>query len=79
MRVIFGEIYASEGGLLKAQVPEIQPIIARYLHAVETAGAEIATDMKISQETNTLLEKVFIPQDIYIQEVKRYVDAGLKK
>lgn len=76
---IIGEIYASQGALLSTQVKEIRPIIANYLEALETAGKEIATDMRLSEKTNRLLEQNFISDEIYIQEVKRYVDSILKK
>lgn len=76
---IVGEIYASEGALLSSQVPDLQPIITKYLEAVEKAGSEIALNMRLSEETNLLLEQIFVPRDVYIQGVKQYVDAALKK
>jgi len=76
---VIGEIYASQGALLSAQVPEIQLIISNYLQVLETAGQEIATTMGLSEKTRTLLAQKFIPDEIYIQEVKQYVDSILKK
>jgi multimeric flavodoxin WrbA len=76
---VIGEIYASEGALLSTPITEIRPIIANYLQVLETAGKEIVTNMELSQKTNKLLEQTFIPQEIYIPEVKRYVDSILKK
>ena len=75
---IAGEIYASEGALLSSQAPGLQPIIAKYLEAVEKAGHEVASRMKISRATKRLLERSFIPHDVYIQGVKQYVDAMMK-
>lgn len=76
---VIGEIYASEGALLSSQTSEIRPLIENYIQALETAGKEIVTKMKVSQETNELLEQTFIPKEIYISEVKQYVDSVLKK
>lgn len=76
---VIGEIYASQGALLSTKVDELQPIISKYLQALETAGKEIINDMRLSDKTKTLLEQNFIPDDIYSQEVKKYVDSALKK
>lgn len=76
---IIGEIYASQGALLNTREDEVIPIISSYLKMLEVAGQEIATDMKLTEETAKLLGNNFIPNEIYIQEVKRYVDAILKK
>lgn len=76
---VIGEIYASQGALLSTKADEVRPIISSYLQVLETAGREIAADMKLKEETAQLLEKNFIPNEIYIQEVKRYADAMLKK
>jgi hypothetical protein len=76
---VIGEIYASQGALLNGQVEELRPIISNYLQSLEIAGREIVTDMKLSEETKKLLKPNFIPDEIYIQEVKRHVDVTLKK
>lgn len=76
---VIGEIYASQGALLNGQVEELRPITSNYLQVLEVAGKEIATDMKLSEETKKLLIPNFIPNEIYIQEVTRYVNATLKK
>ncbi len=76
---VIGEIYASQGALLSTQVEELRPIISNYLQALEIAGKEIITDMRLSEETKNLLEKNFIPDEIYIREAKKYVDSMLKK
>jgi len=76
---IIGEIYCAQGALLSTRADEVRPIIASYLQVLETAGIEIATDMKLTEETAKLLEQNFIPDEIYIQEVKQYVDVMLKK
>ncbi|OOM75655.1 NADPH-dependent FMN reductase [Clostridium puniceum] len=75
---VIGEIYASQGALLSSNLEEIRPIIFNYIKVLEVAGEEIATDMKLSQKTNRLLEQKFISDEIYIQEVKRYADYMLK-
>lgn len=76
---VIGEIYTSQGALLSAQVEELRPIIYNYLKGLEKAGREIVSDMRLSEGTRKLLEKNFIHDEIYIQEVKKYVDSMLKK
>lgn len=76
---VIGEIYASQGALLSTQVEELRPIIFNYLQALEKAGKEIVSDMRLSEGTKKLLEQNFISDEIYIQEVKKYVDSMLKK
>lgn len=76
---VIGEIFTSEGALLSSQSPELQPVIATYLEAVEEAGREIVLNMRISQETSLRLEKIFVPREAYILGVKQYVDEALKK
>ena len=76
---IIGEIYASQGALLSTEAEELRPIIRKYLQLLEVAGKEIVTNLKLSEETITLLKSNFIPNEIYIQEVNRHVDFMLRK
>ena len=76
---VIGEIFATQGGLLANQVEELQPIISNYLHYLEVAGREIATDLKISAETEKMLAQNFLPDEIYVQEANRYFDRVLVK
>lgn len=57
----------------------MKSIVSNYLKVLETAGKEIAADMKLTEETTKSLEQNFISDEIYIQEVKQYVDMVLKK
>jgi putative NADPH-quinone reductase len=74
---VIGEIYASQGTLLSNQVAELNHIISNYIQLLEEAGREIVTDMRLSEGTKKLLEQNFISDEIYIQEVKKYVDSML--
>ncbi|WP_425445872.1 flavodoxin family protein [Dethiothermospora halolimnae] len=76
---IIGEIYTTQGTLLANQVEELKPIISGYLEHIKRAGKEIATDMKLSEETKKLLNKNFIPKEIYVQESNRSFDMMLDK
>jgi len=75
---LIGEIYTSEGALLSTKVTELLPKILDYLQVLETAGKEVVTTMRLSEITKRLLEQKFIPDQIYVQEVKHYVDSMLK-
>jgi putative NADPH-quinone reductase len=72
---VIGEIYASQGALLNTKVEKV----INYLQILEKAGVEIVTNMKLSEETKSLLEQNFIPDEIYIEEVKKFADNMLKK
>lgn len=74
---LIAEIYATEGAvfsLLKAGVKDFEPLISRYLTILEKAGCEIATDMKLSTETQHLLEQNFIPIEDYFKLANRMAD-----
>ncbi|WP_371366205.1 flavodoxin family protein [Sporomusa rhizae] len=74
---VIAEIYASQGALLGIKENEVGTIVSQYLKVLETAGREIATNKQLTNETITRLEQKFIPDEIYIQEVKKYVDGML--
>ena len=65
---LIAEIYATEGALLTAQIKELEPIINEYKEILHKAGQEIVTNLKISEETQKLLEKSFVPEDVYVQK-----------
>lgn len=76
---VIAEIYASQGALLSVQENEVGGIVSNYLRVLEAAGGEIAVDRKLTSETKALLEQKFIPDEVYIREVKNFVDDILKK
>lgn len=76
---VIAEIYASQGALLNTRIEEVRLVVSNYLQALEKAGKEIITDMRLSEETKKLLERKFIPDEIYIEEAKKYVNSMLKK
>lgn len=76
---LIGEIYTTQGTLLMNQADGLKPIISEYLNNIQKAGKEIATDMKLSEETKSSLSKSFIPNEIYIQEANHSFDMMLNK
>jgi len=76
---VIGEIYATQGGLLTAPIEGLRPIISKYLELLEKAGEEIATNLRISEETDRLLEQNFMPDEVYIQQSNNYFDTMLKR
>jgi multimeric flavodoxin WrbA len=76
---IIGEIYASEGALLGIKENDAGLLVKNYLETLETAGAEIATNGKLTEKTAKSLEQKFIPDEIYIHEVQKYVDGIMKR
>lgn len=51
-----GEIYVSQGKYLCDPPQEIRTALSKYLLVVENAGREIATELKISEQTKKLLD-----------------------
>ncbi len=76
---VIGEIYATQGSLLTAPRADLRPDISNYLQLLATAGEEIVTTLRISEGTDKLLAKNFIPDEIYIQQANNYFDTVLKK
>ncbi len=76
---VIAEIYATEGHLLKAGVKELEPIINGYKQLLHKAGQEIVINMKLSEETQKLLENNFIPVEIYVQEMNKYFQIVLER
>jgi multimeric flavodoxin WrbA len=54
---LIGEIYTPQGKLLTSPTEEQKPTISNYLNLVKTAGKEIATNIKLSANTEKLLEQ----------------------
>jgi multimeric flavodoxin WrbA len=72
---VAGEIYASEGALLKNPAEEVRPAVAAWLQAVEAAGREVAAGLGISAATSELLARPFIPAEAYIRGVAAHLAA----
>jgi hypothetical protein len=75
--VVF-EIYKSQAILLKMgdQTP-LGPLIEDYKAKVRTAAKEVVENLEISKETQTSLDRQFIPDEIYIQEANKYWDSRI--
>jgi multimeric flavodoxin WrbA len=69
---VIGEIYAPQGPLMANPPAELQPVVADYLELLERAGAEIVTAGRMSEETEKLLERTLIPEEIYLQQINGY-------
>ncbi|KPU44772.1 iron-sulfur flavoprotein [Oxobacter pfennigii] len=54
---VIGEIYATQGKYLTERAEELKLSISSYLSVLKAAGEEIATGMKLSETTQSLLEK----------------------
>jgi hypothetical protein len=74
---VIGEIYAPQGPLLANPPAELQPIIADYLRLLEKSGAEMVLDGGISAQTQALLDRNLIPEEIYLQQINGYFDRLL--
>lgn len=76
---LIAEIYASQGVVLTAGVKELEPIINDYNKLLNKAGQEIVTSLRLSEETQKLLEKSFVPEDMYVQKMNQYAEMILAR
>lgn len=76
---VIGEFYAAQGSLLNTNAGESRPIVSEYLKNMENAGREIVLENKVSEETKKLLERNFIPDEVYIEKANSYFDTVLNK
>ena len=70
---LLAEIYASQGGLLTSDLPQVKS----YLQHLRMAGSEIALHQAISLETEKALAQKFLPDEIYIENANQYFDEIL--
>lgn len=56
---LIGEIFAVQGKLLSKPTDELRPAIDRYLKLLESAGKEIALNLKLAETTENLLQYDF--------------------
>ena len=76
---IIAEIYRGQGELLKAEVPELKPILDGYKSHLRKAGREVVMDGKLSEETKAELEKPLIPYEMYIEQAEKHWEMMLSK
>ncbi len=69
---VLAEIYASQGGLLSAGIPQLAPVIDSYLEQVEAAARQLIRDGAVSEETKSLLSQNFLPDEVYIAQANQY-------
>jgi putative NADPH-quinone reductase len=70
---LLGEIYASQGGLLSMELPQVKT----YLQWIKQAGREVALGQALSLETRQALEQSFLPDDVYIKNANQHFDSLL--
>lgn len=74
---VIGEIYAPQGPLLANPAKELQPLINNYQQLLQRAGKEVVTENRLSDETQELLGRNLIPEDIYLQQINGYFEGFL--
>lgn len=70
---LLGEIYTSQGSLLKTELPQVK----EYLQWIKKAGSEITLQQALSAETRQALEQKFLPDEVYIEKANEYFDCLL--
>ena len=76
---LIAQIYKGGGAILGLDQPALAPLVEEYKALLRKAGTEIATQAKLSDSTQSELEKQIIPTDVYNQQVNMLWDNLIKK
>jgi len=74
---LIAEIYKAQAAvfaLLMYGAKQYEPLVNDYKNLLHRAGQEIVTNMKLSPETQSLLEKEFMPVKSYVQLMNAMAD-----
>ena len=66
---VIAKIFRGQGPLLMMDNEQLNPIIDNYRALLQQAGREIATQWRITDETQSKLNVPLIPVDIYNQQI----------
>jgi len=77
------EIYRGGGSILQSRDPSFQPFLESYKQLLRTAGKEVVTNSKLSEDTVAQLEKPIVPIPNFAEEYRKrankMVDERLEK
>ncbi|MGB8656675.1 MAG: flavodoxin family protein [Candidatus Zixiibacteriota bacterium] len=80
---LIAEIYRGAGAILRSPEPILQQFLESYKQLLRTAGKEVVTGSKLSDDTIAQLEKPLIPMpnfaDEYMKRANRMYDERLSK
>lgn len=76
---VIAEIYRGEGGILKNDAEELQPLIEGYKKLLRRAGKEVAENLALSDDTRAQLGRPLAPPDVYVEHTNRMWDAALSR
>jgi multimeric flavodoxin WrbA len=76
---VVAEIYRGGGELLRTGIPALEPLVQQYEALLRKAGREVATDLELSDETRSELERPLVSYDTYITEANRRWDEVLRR
>ncbi len=74
---LIGEIYATNGRLLKETPEELKPALFQFMDNLEKAGYEIGTEMKLTQNTKSFLNKNInwnVKNNNALKKIKQFLD-----
>ena len=76
---ILAEIYRDEGEILRNPMLVLKPFLMHYNKFLRKAGAELVTDGRISEKTQSKLEKPIIPPEQYLKTANKFFAEELQK
>ena len=59
--------------------PAVAPIVEEYKELLHKAGAEIAVNMSLSEETTAALERQLVPTEVYNAQVNMLWDSLISR
>lgn len=76
---VTAEIYCPQGALLTNPAEELQPVVENYRELLQRSGREVVSGGRLSGETEMLLERNLIAEDVYLQQINGFFDGFLDK
>ena len=76
---ILAEVYRDGGGILANPMLLLKPFLMHYKKLLRNAGSELVTDGRISDKTQSKLEKPIIPPEQYLKSSNKYFADILQK
>lgn len=76
---ILAEVYRDAGGILASPMLLLKPFLMHYKKLLRKAGAELVTDGRISDKTQSKLEKPIVPPEQYLKTANKLFAEELQK
>lgn len=76
---ILAEVYRDGGGILESNMLLLKPFLMHYKKLLRKAGEELVIDGRISDKTQSKLEKPIVPPEQYLKTANKFFAEELQK